>query len=207
MSPKFDLPFNPARPGPNPLRRFIVACACLALLLPAASAQRAANPKSAEAIARAAARDAARAADFEAALAAAARGNLAHAESRIARASMHQPNTLLGALESASRLGHLALSLRQRGHHEASESVALRALATLTAIAPAELAQATSQARAQVWQSVGLIYERMLFDEVAAKAAYLKAQQEHADAPGAQAGLKRLEEALKQRGETSTTKA
>lgn len=136
----------------------------------------------------------ARASRFDSALASARMGNVAAAEAVLLEDNLRPANTLAGEIESATKLAHLALALRQSADYPASNLAVQRALARLTDAA-ARQAAASAADRAQASETAGFIHETLLFDLAAAKAAYQQAQSLYPGSKAAGAGLARIQAA------------
>lgn len=118
----------------------------------------------------------------------------AQAEDALLRANRHEPGTLSWQIESAGKLTHLALVLRQHYDHRGAVAVALRALEILQAAGP--LAGAANPRRqATVHEMAAFLHDELLHDPAAARTAYEHAQRVDRESVRARKGLDELDEA------------
>ncbi|MGH7946612.1 MAG: hypothetical protein ACREH8_12345 [Opitutaceae bacterium] len=141
-----------------------------------------------------ASRAAVRAENFEQALGWISVGNLAAAETALFRNNIQQPGTLEWDIESANRLAHAALVLRERSDYKTARLAALRAMEHLATAKATRFTSSTPKRRARAYEAAGFIYERLLADPAAAKAAFAQAEREFPGSKGARAGLDRIKD-------------
>lgn len=141
-----------------------------------------------------ASRAAARAADFRAALGFASAGNGSAAEAALFKANVQRPNSLEWDIEAATKLAHLALTLRERSDYRNARLCADRAIALLNSGLTARSTGASPARRAQAFETAGFIYERLHFDHAAARAAFAQAQTLQPSSMSAAAGLARIKD-------------
>ena len=197
-----DLPTNPAGScfggtlpstlQPKKDHRSVRPCFLIGFVLACGTALLAQPPE--RSLGAAAGRGAARASSFTAALAWFTSGNLPAAETALFKDNLQRPGTIRHDVECATRLTHVALVLRERLDYRTANVVSTRALAYLAEAKSARFTNATPQGRAEVNETIGFIYERLLADPVAAKAAFGQAQRELPSSKAAQAGLDRIKE-------------
>jgi hypothetical protein len=136
----------------------------------------------------------ARAQNFSPALAAIVAGNLPTGEALLLKDNVHAAGTLQGDIESARRLTHAALVLRQQRRVRESQIVANRALVYLGEGKNLRFAGTRPSERAQVYELAAVIYERLFSDVSSAKAAYNQAKIELPSSKAADTGLARIQE-------------
>ncbi len=142
-------------------------------------------------------------ADLSSATGLAHSGNLTSAEAQLLARCIQRRNTFAWDIEAATRLTHLAVMLRQRHDMRNARAAAERGVAVLTAGIEARGATVSALQLARGYESIGFIYERMLFDNSAARAAYTHALQVNPGSNSAQAALTRIsqeEEARRRAG-------
>jgi hypothetical protein len=135
-----------------------------------------------------------RAKDFDNSLALFKARDLVNAEKVLLRSNRWQSGTLGWQLESAGRLTHMALVLRQRYDYPGSLAVAQRALAILRDADGLAL-KASASKRSAVHEQAAYIAEEILRDPVAARTEYQLALQFNAKSVRAREGVQRLDEA------------
>lgn len=141
-----------------------------------------------------ASRSAARTADFNAALDLAGSGNLAAAEAALSRGNAQKGDALPADIETGVKLVHLALGLRDRYDYKNANLAAQRALDQLNDAVTRKGGSATITQRAQAYETMAFIHERLFFNLGAAKAALLQAQQIDPGSPSAADKLGRIKD-------------
>jgi len=115
------------------------------------------------------------------------------AEERLLRGNRHEPTTLGWQIESANKLTHLALILRQEYDYSGALAVATRALAVLDD-AEKLARRADAHQRALVQEMTAFLLEEIVRDPESARAAFEKARQANPSSKRAEQGLARLQE-------------
>lgn len=121
-------------------------------------------------------------------------GDTAAAEAALLRTNESSPGTFEWQLESAGKLTHLALNLRQQYDYPRAIALARRVLELLEKAAQLGL-EANPRQRASVHEMAAFVQEELLRDQSAAREAYVKARQIDGTSKRALRGLADLDNA------------